>query len=248
MSDGLPRFCIFGDSHYACLRQAERQGLVDMTGLEVEHWGHVGGRFLHLEARDGVIHPKDDFTAMRFARFNEKARTFLPAADFDTILVMGARTYMLTPFQMILRARYHGPFLSLGLKRRIVADSLHRQLGYRLALGLAATKTARILLAPTSFPTVGLPKGGPDLTPEMQGATPDARAEIWAMAVEAAAEDGITLIPQPDETVTQGLMTSVAFAVDRHAELNDYAHRNAAYGALILSQALGVARSVPRRM
>ena len=23
----LPRFCIFGDSHYACLKQAEVQGL-----------------------------------------------------------------------------------------------------------------------------------------------------------------------------------------------------------------------------
>lgn len=247
MSDGLTRFCIFGDSHYACLRQAERQGLVDMSGLEVEHWGHVGGRFLHLEVRDGAIHPKDDFTAARFARFNEKARTFLPAAAFDAILVMGARTYMLTPFMMILRARYHGPFVSAGLKQRIVGDSLRRQLGYWLALGLARTGTARVMLAPTSFPTVGVPKGGPILTPEMQEAPPEARAEIWAMAVRAAADDGITLIPQPEESVTKGLMTSAAFAVDGHAELNDYAHRNAGYGALVLSQAVDIARSLPRR-
>jgi len=102
--EAKPRFCIFGDSHYACLRQAQRQGLVDMSGLEVEHWGHVGGRFLFLELRDGAIHPKDDFTAARFARFNEKARTFLPADAFDAILVMGARTYLLTPFQMSLVA------------------------------------------------------------------------------------------------------------------------------------------------
>ena len=248
MSDGLPRFCIFGDSHYACLRQAQRQGLVCMSGLEVEHWGHVGGRFLFLELRDGAIHPKDDFTAARFARFNEKARTFLPADAFDAILVMGARTYLLTPFQMILHARCHGPFLSSGLKRRIVADSLRRQLGYRLALGLARTETARVMLAPTSFPTVGLQKGGAVLTPEMQEAPSDARSEIWDMLVEVAAEDGITLIPQPEETVTQGLMTHPDFAIDRHAELNDFAHRNAAYGALILSQAVDIARSVPRRV
>ena len=36
MADGLPRFCIFGDSHYACLKQAEVQGLVDVSGASVE--------------------------------------------------------------------------------------------------------------------------------------------------------------------------------------------------------------------
>ena len=79
MADRLPRFCIFGDSHYACLKQAEMQGLVDVSGIDLEYWGHVGGRFRYLEARDGAIYPKDDFTAMRFAKFNAKGRTFLPA-------------------------------------------------------------------------------------------------------------------------------------------------------------------------
>jgi hypothetical protein len=247
MPDEMPRFCIFGDSHYACLRQAERLGLVDTSGLEVEHWGHVGGRFLFLEVRDGVIHPKDDFTAMRFARFNEKARTCLPARDFDSILVMGARCYMLFPFQMILRAGFHGPFMSEALQQRIIQDNLRKQVGYKLALGLAESGTAKVMLAPTSFPTVGLPKGGPALTPEMMTAGPELRSAIWALAAKAAAQDGITLIPQPEETVTQGMSTSADFAVDRHAELNDYAHRNAAYGALILAQAVRIARSVPRR-
>ena len=62
----LPRLCIFGDSHYACLKQAEVQGLVDVSGVDLEYWGHVGGRFRYLEVRDGAIHPIDDFTA-RFA-------------------------------------------------------------------------------------------------------------------------------------------------------------------------------------
>jgi hypothetical protein len=244
MPDGLPRFCVFGDSHFACLKQAELQGLVDVSGLEVEHWGHVGGRFLHLEVRDGAIHPKDDFTARRFAKFNERNRTFLPAADFDAILVMGARSYMLAPFQMIMRARYHGPFLSTGLKRRIVADSLRRQLGYRFAMGLAETATARIMLAPTSFPTEGLPGAASAVTEEMANSGPEARDEIWALATEAAAKDGITIIPQPEETLARGLMTKAAYAVDDHVTKGDYAHRNAAYGALILTRAIGIVRNM----
>lgn len=83
----LPRLCIFGDSPYACLKQAGAQGLVDVSGAELEYRGHVGGRFRPLEVRDGAIHPTDDFTAMRFAKFNAKGRAFLPAAEDDVTLL-----------------------------------------------------------------------------------------------------------------------------------------------------------------
>lgn len=241
MSD-LPRFAIFGDSHYACLKQAELLGLVDMSGAEVEHWGHVGGRFLHLEFRDGAVHPTDEFTARRFAKFNEKGRTFLPAADFDVVLVMGARSYVLHPFQIILAAAAHGPFMSAGLQRRVVADSLRRQIGYQFAAGLAAEGQARVIMTPTSFPTERAERPQPDFV-----ARPEARAEIWQFAREAAAEDGIDLIAQPEETVVNGLFTSAAYAVEEHERKKDYAHRNAAYGALILERAMQIVRQTARR-
>lgn len=243
MTDLPPRFAIFGDSHYACLKQAEVQGLVDMSGAEVEHWGHVGGRFLYLEFRDGAVHPKDDFTARRFAKFNEKGRTFLSAADFDVILVMGARSYVLHPFQMILRTGMRGPFMSAGLKRRVVADSLRRQMGYRFAAGLAAEGRARIVMAPTSFPTERAEGDASDMTT----VGPDARAEIWQFAQDAATEDGIDLIAQPEETVVNGLFTSAAYAVEEYERKKDYAHRNAAYGALILERAMQIVRKTARR-
>jgi hypothetical protein len=246
MADGLPRFCIFGDSHYACLKQAEIQGLVDISGVELEHWGHVGGRFLHLEYREGAIHPKDDFTARRFAKFNEKGRSFLPAADFDAILVMGARTYVIRPFVQMLQWARGGGFASRGLKTRFAKDHLHRQLGYRLAMGLAATNTARVLMAPTSFQTV---KTGPEapVSPDAVVASADDRAEIWRIIVDAAAADGITMIPQPEATMTEGLLTRADFAVADHERKGDYAHRNAAYGALILEQVMPIVRGISRR-
>ena len=79
------RIAIFGDSHYACLRLAHVQGMVNLSAYEVEYWGHVGKRFRLLEFRDGAIHPMDEMTAQRFAKFNEKGRTFLPAAEFDCL-------------------------------------------------------------------------------------------------------------------------------------------------------------------
>jgi hypothetical protein len=238
----LPRLCIFGDSHYACLKQAEVQGLVDVSGVELEYWGHVGGRFRYLEFRDGAVHPLDDFTARRFAKFNAKGRMFLPAAEFDTLLVAGARCYVWRLFHQVLRGLTEGPFLSSGLARRVLTDGLRGQRGYRLAAGLAATRTARILLSPIAYYTADPDRLADMVTPEMAALIPDRVPEFWNILKEAAAEDGIELLCQPEETVTAGLFTDEAFAVANHIEKRDYEHHNAAYGALILSRAVQIAR------
>jgi hypothetical protein len=156
----LPRLCIFGDSHYACLKQAEFDGLVDVSGVDIEYWGHVGGRFRFLEFRDGAVRPLDDFTARRFAKFNAKGRKHLPAADFDVIHVTGARVYVWGLFNQLLLGLTGGPFVSSGLARRILVDGLRRQAGYRLATGLASTGKTRVLLSPVAYYTVDMDRSG----------------------------------------------------------------------------------------
>ena len=244
MAEGLPRFCIFGDSHYACLKQAEMQGLVDVSGIDLEYWGHVGGRFRYLEARDGAIHPKDDFTAMRFAKFNAKGRTFLPAADFDVILAMGARVYIWRMFQRVLALLSAGPLLSEGLQRRVLVDNLRQHLGYQLARGLAASGTARILLAPTAYYTEGFAHLVGAVPPEVAALIPDRVPEFWRFLQEAAAEDGIMLLRQPEETVVHGLFTGLAYAVAGHEAKQDYEHHNAAFGAAVLAPVLPIVRGL----
>ena len=242
MAERLPRLCIFGDSHYACLKQAEAQGLVDVSGVDLEYWGHVGGRFRFLEARDGAIHPLDDFTARRFAKFNEKGRTFLPAADFDVIHVTGARVYVWGLFVRVLGALAEGPFVSSGLVRRMLADGLRGQSGYRLAAGLAAAGAARVLLSPVAFYTAIPPTRAEAIGPAMAALIPDRLPRFWQILEEVAAEDGLRLLPQPAETVTAGLFTDPAYAVADHVGKADYEHRNAAYGALVLARAVALAR------
>lgn len=230
-----PRLCIFGDSHYACIRQAETQGLVDMTGLEVEHWGHVGGLFLRLRSRHGVVYSDDERTALRFAKFNEKGRTELVAGDFDAILVMGARTYMVGLFQKLAEVQRSDQFASQGLRLRMVCDHLRRQFGYQLARSLAAPGTTRVFLAPTSFPTEN--PGDPAQAPLVLGQAGHIAA-TWDLAMRAARQDGIDLVPQPEETRAGGWLTRADFAVADHVRKRDYAHRNARYGALILQRVL----------
>ncbi|MCU0904294.1 MAG: hypothetical protein MUE83_10525 [Tabrizicola sp.] len=246
MADVLPRLCVFGDSHYACLKQAEVQGLVDVSGVDLEYWGHVGGRFRHLEFRDGAVHPLDDFTAMRFAKFNAKGRLFLPAADFDWIHVTGARVYAWRLFYRTLRGLTHGPFLSSGLMRRLLVDGLRAQQGYRLAMGLAATGTARVLLSPVAYYTADSDRFTAMLTPEIMALVPTHVPMLWEIIEQAAQEDGITLLRQPETTVTRGFFTDEAYAVANHVEKQDFEHHNAAYGALILARAVEIVRQGSR--
>ncbi|MFN3578402.1 MAG: hypothetical protein ACK4TJ_15670 [Tabrizicola sp.] len=242
MADALPRLCIFGDSHYACLKQAHVQGLVDVSGVDLEYWGHVGSRFRFLEVRNGAIHPLDDFTARRFAKFNEKGRGFLPAHDFDAIHVTGARVYVWGLFVRVLGALAEGPFVSSGLVRRMLADGLRGQSGYRLAAGLAAAGQARILLSPVAFYTAIPPQHAMAISPEMAALIPAHLPRFWALLEEIAAEDGILLLAQPEGTVAGGLFTDPAYAVADHLARGDYEHHNAAYGALILARAVALAR------
>ncbi len=237
-SVSLPRLAIFGDSHYACLRQAHNQKLIDPSAVEVEYWGHVGKRFRFLSCRDGAIVPEDDHTARRFAKFNDKGRTFLPAADFDVIFFMACRVDLRRLFLSLLAARRTGPFLTSGLQRRMAGDGLADQRFYTYARALADTGTARIILSPVSFPTLGFAGLAP--SDAVRQAPAADRAALWQMLAERAAGDGITLLPQPEETVTDGLFTHPDYAVADFAALNDHAHRNPAYGALIYSRLLAL--------
>jgi hypothetical protein len=244
MSDNLSRLCVFGDSHYACLRQAQSQGLVDLSGIELEYWGHVGARFRRLEARDGAIYPTDDFTARRFAKLNKLNRMFLPAADFDAILVVGARIYVAQLFLSLMHAHCHGPFVSDGLRRRMLKDRLRGQRGYPLAAGLAKSGTARILLSPVPFFTENHPTSRAQVTPEVAAIGRDVRDEYWEILRKTAEEDGIVLIQQPEVSVVRGIYTDVSYAVPDYAKKRDYEHHNAAYGALIFSEAIAKVRQM----
>jgi len=237
MTEDRPRLAIFGDSHYACLKQAHVQNLVDLSAVELEYWGHVGGRFRNLEFRDGAIHPTDDFTAQRFAKFNEKGRLTLPAADFDVILVAGARTYLARIFLALLRCHVHGPFVSQGLRSRILSDHLQDQAGFRLGSALAGTGGVKVLLSPIALYTESA-AGLAQMTPEMTAIAPEIVPFLWEEVARITAEAGMTLVPQPPESITNWLWTKVDYAVADHEAKQDFEHHNPAYGALVLQAAL----------
>ncbi len=229
------RLCIFGDSHIACLRHALKGRTQAALAAEVEFWGTVGRRFRMIRLQDGALVPDDELTARRFAIVNVRGRRLLHPADFDAILFMGARTRVNMLFADFLhRARHPGLFLSSGVKREIIRAHLADQRAYGFARAFAAQNRARIFFAPVSFPTEGLSTEFLDRHPEAALGTAEQRAAIWSLFREVMAEDGITLLPQAERTVTQGCFTRAAYATRRAAERGDSTHKNGAYGRLVL--------------
>ena len=239
LAQPLPRLAIFGDSHYACVRMAHRLGFAALDGFDVEYWGHVGKRFRFLAYRGDAIVPTDDYTAERFAKFNEKGRRCLPVADFDAVLFVGCRLYVAHLFMMAAQARADGDFLSSGLMERLVRDTFANSTVWSFARRFAATGRARILFSPPSLPTSGLPHGWEAIYPAATTAgTADDRARIWASLAHVAAEDGVIFLPQPDHTVTEAVMTHPDYAVENHLATGDMEHKNPQFGAVVLAAAL----------
>jgi hypothetical protein len=102
-------------------------------------------------------------------------------------------------------------------------------------------------LAPVAYYTENPAVLSELVSPGMQRLIPERLPEFWRILQEAAAEDGIDLVPQPDETVTQGIFTGAEYAVADHLAKADYEHRNAKYGSVILSRVMPMARSLARR-
>lgn len=230
------RLCIFGDSHIASIRYALKGRDLAGPSVDLEFWGTVGNRFRRIGLQDGALVPEDETTANRFAAVNARGRRLLRPEDFDAILFMGARTRVNMLFAEFLhRARHPDLFLSTGVRREIIRAHLADQRPYGFAQAFAAQGRARILFAPVSFPTVGISTEFLDRCPDAIHGTAAERAEIWALLREVMAEDGITLLPQAERSVTMGCFTAAAYATRHAAERGDSTHKNGAYGRLVLN-------------
>ncbi len=235
--DSSTRVCIFGDSHFAALRRAVDEGLVDLPGLELVWRGHTGRRFRQLEFCDSVIKASDEATAAKFSRSEELGREVVDSRDFDVVVFAGCRLTIANVFADILHSdRTPGSFYSSALKRDIVRWRLAEFTTYQFARKFAQIGHARILFAPVSFPTSGHEKAVLLQCPAAYSASKAERIAVWQIFREVMAEDGVELISQPEATVVQGCLTDARYGVEGHLEKNDSSHKNAAYGALVLEE------------
>lgn len=243
MPSRKPRLCIFGDSHFACLKAAVSEGLVDYSDVEMEFWGNVGNRFRRLGWRNDQIEPLDDFTAHRFAKFNEKQRTVLSAKDFDMILFSGCRITLYALFPELLHRRLTPELrLSEGVERRVISDFLRNLGPYQFARNFAAQKKATIVVAPISFETFGFAETIPKHFENAEQAEAIDREAVWEIVDEIMQEDGIILLRQDECTVVSGCYTDEKFGSKDYLNRKDSTHKNALYGEMVLNATLDLVR------
>jgi len=227
--------CIFGDSHIGCMKTAlTEKKFTTRRALDFEFWGADGPRFRGLDLVGTTLVPRPDVVET-VLMVNGKGKAILDPADFNAILYMAARTRIQEFFPAMLHQMQQADgFMSRAVFEQTCRDWLPKHRFYRAAKAMAKTGTAKIYLAPTSFLSEGseaMVVG--DKTGALK-ASPEQRQEIWDELVRVAAEDDITLIPQPEETVINGCMSRKEYAAVLSDGQVDPVHRNADYAALLL--------------
>ncbi|MCB2129404.1 MAG: hypothetical protein KDE03_10085 [Rhodobacteraceae bacterium] len=222
---------LFGDSHLAALKLATGR-IAPPEGWEVSFWGTAGTRFRNISWRDGCICPDDTATEQAFARFSGEGITRLDPAEYDAVVFVGAR---IRPGAILPDILNHVAHPTRHLTREyiglVLAEHLLRHSTYQMAAAMAAGGKTKVYLNPISFETAGK-QPRPRAYKVAREATHDHVSEIWRLTERLLAEDGITLIAQPVETIVEGYYTDARFGVGQ----KDHVHKNAEYGALILER------------
>lgn len=227
----MQKVILFGDSHLAALKSGLPQVKVPKD-IGLSFWGTPGNRFRRISWSEGAILPDDDKTAEAFARFSEEGLTRLDPAEFDAVVFVGVRIRPGVVVPDLLNHLAHpARHLTRDYMRLVLAEHYLKHTTYQIAREMAAAGKTRVLMAMVSLETHGKAPQ-PRAYKVARGAAADDLGLIWQLTAEILAEDGITYVPQPLETVVEGYYTDARFGV----EGEDAVHKNADYGALMLKE------------
>lgn len=240
--DRTLQFCVYGDSHIACIKNAVDEDRVDLTGVDLEFWGAAGPRFRDLHFVDGRITPTSPEAERYLEVINPEGRKELSPTDFEAYLFMGCRLRASEFLVPILRGHSDATaFVSSAVRATMLFRWLEGCRSYRVAREFA--KNRPVLFAPAGFLNDRLIKEDEVQATINTGATLEQRAELWREVERAMAQDGVTLLAQPEETVIRGALTHFDYAAKPEAVDGDTVHKNGAYGALILNAAIAGAKA-----
>ncbi|MFT6457038.1 hypothetical protein [Pseudophaeobacter arcticus] len=239
------RFCVFGDSHIACVKHALDEGLLDLKGIELEFWGAPGPQFRDLHLEEGRLVGTSAAARDSLARINPARSAALDPQDFDGFLFIGCRLRS-SEFLVPLLASQPGSlgYLSQAVRDLMLPRWLEGCRWYRAAREFA--KQRPVFFSPAGFLNDGIVSEDEVARTVNIEATQAERDVIWDQIAKAMEEDKIQLIRQPEDTVTRGGLTRAAFATSLGDQGDDSVHKNGAYGALILNQALGALRAMQK--
>lgn len=231
------KICVFGDSHIGSVKRALDRGLIDIGCHEVTFWGADGPSFRALRWKGGRIVPDREARAI-VARISGVHHESIGANDFDLFIFYGARLRVQEYFasmQHDLRRPELG--LSSGALRAITDRWAVRTRAWRFARNFVRAG-AKVVFVPTSFPTAGI------LPPEVErkryhlSLNVAERTLLWGALQDAARRRGFCLVAQPDDTLSETMMTKPEFAAENAHDSKDVVHKSAEYAAIMMKLAL----------
>ena len=236
------RFCVFGDSHIACVKQALNEGLLNLDGIALEFWGAPGPQFRDLHYKDGRLVGAGDAALESLAKINPARAEGLDPKDFDGFLFIGCRLRSSDFVVPVLASQPGRPgYLSQAVRSLMLDRWLEGCRWYRAAREFA--KTRPVYFSPAGFLNDGVLSEDEIAKSVNTEASEAERAAIWGDVAAAMTQDDIRLIRQPEETVIRGGLTRAEFVTHLGDQADDSVHKNGAYGALILNHALGDLRA-----
>ena len=228
--------CMIGDSQIGSVSLALREELTSVPeGYELEFWGVEGPAFRTLDWIDGAIRPGPE-ALERVLTINGNGRDHIAPGQFDAIVFYGARLRVSTFFAEYLQwasARVTAP--SRAVFETTVHDFAISTRAYRFGRSLAAAGD-QVFFVPAPFNTDGVrdlsaPGNLYHAHPAAFAATPEDRAAIWDTFERVAARDGITLLRQPEDTVTKGILTKPEYRCAGAVEESDIGHKSPDFAA-----------------
>lgn len=232
--------CVFGDSNTASVRKALDAGLWSAPGHRVEFWGAGGPRFRDLHLKNGVLVP-GAAAAPVVAQVNGQGRAVLDPGAFDRMVFYGARLNAAEFIARTVQWATDEGWASDAVLTEMAEGWLQGCRAFRIAASFAGRTDLRFV--PASFPTDGARdyriKGRLlAIAPAAEDCPAATRDRLWAHMIAAAARHGVALIPQPDGTVTRGVLTVAEYGVSGAEAAQDGGHKSPSFAALMMRAAL----------
>ncbi len=234
------RICVIGPSHLAALREAQRKGLVDTRGHEINYMGHRSWIYRSL-AFDGerlfFDTPRGDVPLA------EDLRVEVRPTDYDVLFFHAAVRRL-----SLLISDRSGPIdlstYSASMQKQVVQGITRKLGGFDMLRQVRAAFDGPILLS-------GKPEHAEPADEPPTDTGHGDRERTVRLVTEVFAEQGFHFIPQPIETLLNGRFTrreysvgSVALGESRVHKTEDVHHMNERYGALVFNKVLDLVADV----
>lgn len=253
---------VIGNSHLAALKLGSDHPGVVPDWADLTFFGAAAGGLWNLRGRDGVLIPETGPLTVALKR-TSGGKSVIDLNDYDAYLLVGM---MFGLGELVPGLRDHRPpglhtsdytLVSRSFLAAAAADRLGRSLAVITARKIRRFTDAPIVIVPEPLPDPAVADPSPDAAYYQAGiwSSPELVQLMTALYDEGCrgieAEHGVVILSQPEETRQGGVFTKPELAAgglaeartifqrDENEDAHDDFHMNAAYGAVVLAEALG---------